>query len=102
LRRSLTFCKQPDGIAIVGPILSTNEDLRIYSLNIGVVTPGPLGFLTVWPAGQSMPTVGTLSASAPGIVSDAALVPAGIDGAINVFVADTTDIIIDIDGYFAP
>ncbi len=49
-----------------------------------------------------MPTVGTLSASAPGIVSDAALVPAGIDGAINVFVADTTDIIIDIDGYFAP
>ena len=73
-----------------------------YSLNIGVVTPGPLAYLTVWPTGQAMPEVGTLSAPGAGIVSDAAIVPAGTSGAINVFVANTTDVIIDIDGYFAP
>ena len=75
---------------------------QAYSLNIGVVTPGPLTYLTVWPDGQSMPVVGTLSASGAGIVSDAAIVPAGNNGAIDVFVANTTDVIIDINGYFAP
>jgi len=75
---------------------------KAYSLNIGVVTPGPLQYLTVWPAGRSMPTVGTLSAPGVGIVSDAAIVPAGANGGINIFVSDATDVIIDIDGYFAP
>jgi hypothetical protein len=73
-----------------------------YSLNIGVVTPGPLEYLTVWPAGQSMPTVGTLNSPGAGIVSDAAIVPAGSGGAISIFVSNATDVIIDIDGYFAP
>ena len=73
-----------------------------YSLNIGVVTPGPLEYLTVWPAGQSMPTVGTLNSPGAGIVSDAAIVPAGTGGAISLFVSNLTDVIIDIDGYFAP
>ncbi len=72
-----------------------------YSLNIGVVTPGPLAYLTAWPAGQSQPVVGTLSSQGAGVVSDAAIVPAGTSGAISIFVADTTDVIIDINGYFA-
>jgi len=75
---------------------------QAYSLNIGAVTPGQLEYLTVWPAGQTMPTVATLGAPAAGIVSDAAIVPAGTNGGINVFVSNTTDVIIDIDGYFAP
>ena len=75
---------------------------QAYSLNIGVVTPGALTYLTVWPAGQSMPVVGTLSASGAGVVSDAAIVPAGTNGGIDVYVSNTTDVIIDIDGYFAP
>jgi hypothetical protein len=29
-------------------------------------------------------------------------VPAGTNGGIDVFVSNTTDVIIDIDGYFAP
>ena len=45
--------------------------------------------------------VGTLSSQGAGIVSDAAIVPAGTGGAISIFVADTTDVIIDINGYFA-
>jgi hypothetical protein len=49
-----------------------------------------------------MPSVGTLGAPQGGIVSDAAIVQAGTAGAINIFVANTTDIIIDINGYFAP
>jgi hypothetical protein len=46
--------------------------------------------------------VGTLNSPQAGIVSNAAIVPAGSDGAISIYVSDTTDVIIDIDGYFAP
>jgi hypothetical protein len=67
-----------------------------------VVTAGRLEYLTVWPAGQTMPTVATLGAPTAGIASDAAIVPAGTNGGIDVFVSNTTDVIIDIDGYFAP
>jgi hypothetical protein len=49
-----------------------------------------------------MPLVGTLAAPDGGIVGDAAIVPAGDDGAISVYVSDPTNLIIDIDGYFAP
>jgi len=75
---------------------------QAYSLNIGVVTPGALEYLTVWPTGVTMPTVGTLNSPGAGIVSDAAIVPAGTSGSIDVYVSNTTDVIIDINGYFAP
>jgi hypothetical protein len=75
---------------------------QAFSLNIGVVTPGPLAVLETWPAGQPQPLVGTLSSPQAGVVSDAAIVPAGANGAISIYVSNTTDVIIDIDGYFAP
>ncbi len=81
------------------------DTAQAYSLNFGVVAPGPLGYLTTWPAGQPMPLVATLAAPQGGIVGDAAIVAAGANGAngaISVFVSNTTDVIIDIDGYFAP
>jgi hypothetical protein len=81
---------------------SVPASAQAYSLNIGVVTPGPLAVLEVWPAGQPKPLVGTLNSPQAGIVSDAAIVPAGVNGAISIYVSNTTDVIIDIDGYFAP
>jgi hypothetical protein len=81
---------------------SVPASAQAYSLNIGVVTPGPLAFLEAWPAGQPQPLVGTLNSPQAGIVSNAAIVPAGVNGAISIYVSNTTDVIIDIDGYFAP
>lgn len=37
-----------------------------------------------------------------GVVANAAIVPAGNGGAIDVYVSDTTELVIDINGYFAP
>ncbi|HLJ48609.1 MAG TPA: FG-GAP-like repeat-containing protein [Bryobacteraceae bacterium] len=73
-----------------------------YSLNITVVPPGPLTYLSIWPAGQTQPVVSTLNSFDGRIVANAAIVPAGSGGAINVFVSDASDVIIDINGYFAP
>jgi hypothetical protein len=36
------------------------------------------------------------------VVANAAIVPAGAEGAISVFVTGRTDVILDINGYFAP
>jgi hypothetical protein len=71
-----------------------------YSLNMTVVPSGPLGFLTTWPAGQSQPLVSTLNAPKGLIVANAALVPAGTNAAIDVYVSNTTHVVIDTTGYF--
>jgi hypothetical protein len=73
-----------------------------YSLNVAVVPRGQLGYLTVWPAGQSQPVVATLNSLDGRIKSNAAIVPAGANGAISVFATDTTDVILDINGCFVP
>ena len=73
-----------------------------YSLNVTVVPPGPLGYLTIWPTGQSQPTTSLLNSTDGRIKANAAIVPAGTNGAVSVYVSNTTNVILDIDGYFAP
>jgi hypothetical protein len=75
---------------------------QAYSLNFTVVPHGPLGYLTTWPAGQAQPFVSTLNAPTGTVVANAAIVPAGSpNGGISVYATDTTDLIIDVNGYFA-
>jgi hypothetical protein len=73
-----------------------------YSLNVTVQPSGPLGFLTAWPTGVAQPLVSTLNAPKGLIVANAALVPAGTSGSVDVYVSSTTQVIIDTSGYFAP
>jgi uncharacterized repeat protein (TIGR03803 family) len=72
-----------------------------YSLNVTVVPQGPLGYLTIWPAGTIQPNVSTLNSYDGRVKAVAAIVPAGASGAVSVYVTNTTDVILDIDGYFA-
>jgi hypothetical protein len=71
-----------------------------YSLNVAVVPAGPLGYVTLWPTGQPQPLVATLNSIDGRIKSNAAIVPSGSNGAVSVFATDTTDVILDINGYF--
>ena len=75
---------------------------QAYSLNMTVVPPGALEYLTAWPTGQAQPYVSTLNALQGQIAANAAIVPAGTNGAISVYVSDPSNVIVDIDGYFAP
>ena len=72
-----------------------------YSLNVTVVPGGPLQFLTVWPAGSQRPGVSVLNSDGR-IKANAAIVPAGSNGAVSVFVTDPANVILDINGYFVP
>jgi uncharacterized repeat protein (TIGR03803 family) len=74
-----------------------------YSMNFTVLPKGSrVGYLTVWPVGETQPTVSTLNDPTGTNVANAALVPAGTNGAIATYVTDNTDLLIDVDGYFAP
>src|SRR5664280_444382 len=73
-----------------------------YSFNITVVTQGYLGYLTVWPTGQQRPRISTLNSLDGRIKANAAIVPAGASGDVSVYATDTTNVVLDIDGYFAP
>lgn len=100
-----------------GPVMSANStrsfaipqgacsipsSAAAYSLNVTVVPRGSLNFLTAWPTGQTQPVVSTLNSYDGRTKANAAIIPAGTNGAISVYVTDKTDVILDIDGYFAP
>jgi kumamolisin len=74
---------------------------QAYSMNFTVVPKQALGYLTVWPKGQSRPVVSTLNDLTGTVVANAAIVSAGTDGDMAVYPSDDTDLVVDIDGYFA-
>ncbi len=119
----LTPCRVADtrgrGGPLGGPYLSANQERSFpildavvcnipssavaYSINLAAIprNAAPLGFLTVWPTGESRPTSSTLNATTGTIVANAAIVPAGDHGHISVYPSQDTDLVIDINGYFA-
>jgi hypothetical protein len=75
---------------------------QAYSLNITAVPHASLGFLTAWPSGQTQPVVSTLNSSTGEVTANAAIVPAGSSGGVSIYVSDASDVILDVNGYFAP
>ncbi len=80
---------------------------QAYSFNLTVVPAagGAVDYVSLWPAGSDQPVVSTLDDPQGLIVSNAAIVPAGSpSGGISVYNAgpSATDVIIDLNGYFAP
>ncbi len=74
---------------------------QAYSLNFTVVPLTWLGYLSVWPSGQPQPTVSVLNSDGR-VKANAAIVPAGLSGAITLYASQSTHVIIDINGYFVP
>jgi serine protease len=78
---------------------------QAYSFNVTAV-PQPAGqhlnYLTIWPSNQQMPGVSTLNNPTATVVANAAIVPADpANGDISVFTYNSTDVLIDVNGYFA-
>lgn len=84
----------PEGACSVPPFAAA------YSLNVTVVPHGGLGYLTIWPTGTAQPTVSTLNSLDGRIKANAAIVAAGAGGAVSIFATDSTDVVLDINGYF--
>jgi hypothetical protein len=75
-----------------------------YSVNITVIPLGSqLRWLTAWDAGDpnGQPVVSTLNDKQGLITANSAVVPAGNGGDIDIYVTDPTNVIVDINGYYA-
>jgi hypothetical protein len=80
------------------------SSVQAYSLNITAIPSrgAPLGYVSMWPAGQTRPVVSTLNALTGTITANAAIVPAGTGGDILAYASgNNTDLVVDINGYFA-
>jgi hypothetical protein len=88
------------------PILSSTcgipSTAKAYSLNITAVPQGGLGYLTAWPSGQTQPVVSSLNATSGAVTANAAIVTAGTGGDVSIYVSNPADVVLDINGYFAP
>ena len=71
-------------------------------MNFTAVPPAgtPLGFL-VWPSGQTQPLVSTLNAPTAAVTANSAIVPAGPTGDATAYGSSATDLVVDVNGYFA-
>lgn len=71
-----------------------------YSLNVTISPHGHLNYITVWPEGEIRPNASLMNSSDGRIKANAAIVPSG-NNAISIFSTDTTDVILDANGYFS-
>ncbi len=70
--------------------------------NITVVPTGP-GFLTLFPSTAAQPTVANSNFQTNEITNNVFTVGLGAgDGAFKIFTSATTDVIVDVTGYYAP
>ncbi len=70
--------------------------------NITTVNSGG-GYLTLYPSDAAQPTVANSNYGANEILNNVFTVGLGaVDGAFKIFVTSTTDVVIDVTGYYAP
>jgi hypothetical protein len=74
---------------------------QAYSFNLTVVAPAPYGFITAYPTPGPLPLAATVDWAQSLIVGNAAIVPAGSNGSVDVYANANTDLVIDINGYYA-
>ncbi|MFT6436722.1 MAG: hypothetical protein ACJAVI_004792 [Candidatus Azotimanducaceae bacterium] len=86
----------PTGLAQTVPAGAT-----AVALNVTVVNPDGGGFVTVWPCGVDRPNASNLNYVAGKIVPNGVIAPIGGNGEVCFYSSSTTDLIVDIAGWFA-
>ncbi|MDX2044310.1 MAG: M12 family metallo-peptidase [Acidobacteriota bacterium] len=70
----------------------------------GNITPVPpsAGFLTLFPSNATRPLVASSNFAAGEIVNNVFTVGLGSDGAFKIYASATTEVVVDVSGYYAP
>ena len=74
---------------------------KAWSLNVQFRPIAQASFITLFPTGTTRPGVSTTVATPAGFITDAAVVPAGTNGDIDVYCQYAARVVIDINGYYA-
>jgi hypothetical protein len=73
-----------------------------WSLNVQFRPISQASYITLFPTGTTRPGVSTTVATPAGFTTDAAIVPAGTSGDIDVYCQYAGRVVIDINGYYGP
>ncbi len=75
-------------------------DAAAGSLNVTAVGPAGSGHLTVYPCGQPQPQTSSLNYADGQTVANTVLAAIGADGKVCITTSNTTDVLVDLDGWF--
>ena len=64
--------------------------------------PGATGFLTLYPSNSPRPNAASSNFAAGKIVNNVYTVGLGADGSFKIYASATTEVVVDVSGYFAP
>ena len=70
------------------------------ALNVTAVGPVGPGFLRVWPCGSAKPETSSVNYLAGGVEPNAVVVPVDATGEVCVSSLVTTDVVVDVSGWF--
>ncbi|MCG8916503.1 PKD domain-containing protein [Actinokineospora sp. PR83] len=87
-------------VAVVGAGGDIPAGAVAVALNVTVADPRAGGFLTAWPTGTPRPAASNLNFAPGQTVSNAVIAPVGADGKVSLFANATTDVVVDVTGYF--
>jgi hypothetical protein len=96
-------CGTPRDFTLAGGACLVPPTAEAVSVNVAVTGPSAPGFLRLYPAGGSSPNVSALNYSAGQTRANNAIIPLGTGGAISAFCSppgSTTQVILDVNGYF--
>lgn len=75
---------------------------RAWAINVSVIPNGVgMPYLSLWPSGTAWPNISQLNAFQGQTIANSGIVPASASGSIDVRVAATTHVILEVSGYFA-
>jgi hypothetical protein len=72
------------------------------ALNVTVVGPLGNGFVTVFPCGEVQPKASNLNFTPGSVIPNAVVAKVGAAGQVCIFVSATTDLVVDVAGFFPP
>jgi hypothetical protein len=84
------------------PSCNVPSGAAAYSLTLTVVPPAPVAFVTAGPTGSSRPNVSTINSPTGRVLANSVIVPANANGSIDIYAFENTDLVVDINGFFAP
>ena len=89
-------------VNVAGSQCAPASTAKAYVFNATVLPSGDLGYLTLWPDGETQPGVSTLNAADGATTSNMAIVP-NSDGKTDAYAGNgTTQLLLDISAYLAP
>jgi hypothetical protein len=90
---------QSKELHVVGAFVPPNA--RSVVLNVTIADPDAAGYAAAYPGGASQPNTSNLNYRAGQAIPNAVIVGLGPTGTINVFTSATTNLLVDVVGYFA-